>query len=136
MTAILVALALLPAPADPAAEARAMLDAQQTAWNVGKLEEFVGHYAPDASFYSGGSVTKGRDEVLARYRKNYQADGKEMGKLTFSEVEVEPITATNAIVRGRWLVATKAGTTSGLFTLVCKKSEGWRITHDHTSKGE
>ena len=133
---LLIALSLSQA-ADPAREVRTVLDAQQLAWNAGKLEPFVNYYDADAQFFSGGAITKGRAAVLARYRKRYQADGKEMGTLTFSEVDVELLTPTDALIRGRWKVAMKSGTPSGLFTLLMrKKAEGWRIVHDHTSAAE
>jgi len=82
-------------------------------------------------------VTAGKEAVAARYRKNYQADGKEMGSLAFDAVEVDVFASDAGMVRGKWAVTTKAGTTAGLFTLVCKKTkDGWRIVHDHTSKAD
>src|SRR5215510_6963098 len=43
-------------PKSAAVEIRAVLDAQVTAWNAGKLEEFmVGYWrSPDLTFFSGG----------------------------------------------------------------------------------
>jgi hypothetical protein len=41
------------------------------------------------------------------------------------------------LARGRWKVELKDQTLDGLFSVVVrKKSEGWRVTHDHTSAGE
>ena len=69
-----------------------------------------------------------------RYQKRYQADGKEMGRLTFSDLEVQVLGPDAAMVRGRWKLALKAENPEGLFTLIVKKlPEGWRIVHDHTS---
>jgi len=60
-----------------------------------------------------------------------------MGKLTFSELEIEMLGAYTAWVRGRWKLVTSQETPGGLFTLVFKKfPEGWRIVHDHTSAGQ
>lgn len=118
---------------------RAVLDAQVDAWNRGDLEGFMKGYwkSEDLVFFSGGDVTKGWDAALARYRKRYQADGKEMGKVAFAEVEITPIGAENAIVRGRWKVVTSKETMEGLFTLRFQKLDaGWRIVHDHSSAAE
>lgn len=129
-------IAFAPAPT-PETELKAMLVAQQAAWNAGKLDGFLAAYSdgPELRFYSGGTITEGKEAVAARYRKNYQADGKEMGTLSFTGLEVEELGPTAAMVRGKWAVKLKGETPSGLFTLICKKTDGgWKITHDHTSK--
>jgi beta-aspartyl-peptidase (threonine type) len=57
-----------------------------------------------------------------------------MGKLTFSELEVDLLSTDHALARGRWQVVLKKETPGGLFTLILKKMpKGWRIIHDHTS---
>lgn len=140
MLVLLVALGLAQAPPGQSVqlgEVTALLDAQQAAWNAGKLEAFVGYYAADAQFYSGGTITKGREAVLARYRKRYQQDGKEMGKLAFTGLEIVLLTPGHALARGRWAVTTKSGQSSGLFTLILHWTDGkWQIAHDHTSAAD
>jgi len=140
---ILTKNALLRAEADdsPAKKAiQQVLDDQQTAWNKGDLEEFmVGYWkSDDLSFYSGGDKTKGWQATLERYQKKYQGEGKEMGTLSFSELEISVAGADNAVVRGRWQLKLKDGKTmGGLYTLWLRKlPEGWRIVHDHTSKAD
>lgn len=121
------------------AQVAAVLTAQSDAWNNGDLEAFMATYwaSDDLRFYSGGDVTKGHAPVLERYRKRYQADGKEMGRLTFSDLEVLVLTGDQAIARGRWEVVMAKETLDGLFTLwLTKRPEGWRIVHDHTSKAD
>lgn len=123
----------------PEAAVRSVLDSQVEAWNRGDLEGFMAGYwkSDELTFFSGGDVTKGWDATIARYRKRYQADGKEMGKLTFADVEVTPIGGKDAMVRGRWKVVTSKETFEGLFTLRCRKlEEGWKIVHDHTSAAD
>ncbi len=57
-----------------------------------------------------------------------------MGKLTFSELEIDVLGPKTAWVRGRWQVVLDKEKPNGLFTLIVKKfPEGWRIVHDHTS---
>jgi beta-aspartyl-peptidase (threonine type) len=122
------------------ADARAVIDAQEAAWNRGDLEGFMAGYWRDdrLTFYSGDTVTRGWRATLDRYRKRYQSEGKEMGKLQFREVTVEPLGTDAALARGRWHLTMKDGKTpNGLFTLVFGKIDGqWRITHDHTSSAE
>jgi ketosteroid isomerase-like protein len=122
----------------PAEAIHHVLDEQAAAWNRGDLEEFLRGYrhSPNLSFYSGGTVTSGWEATLQRYRTRYQGAGHEMGKLTFSDLEIHPLSAGSAWVGGRWHLEMKNGEqTGGLFTLILRKfSEGWRIVHDHTSE--
>ena len=115
---------------------RAVLEGQQQAWNRGDLDGFMTGYWKDdrLTFYSGDAITRGWQATLDRYRKRYQAEGKEMGKLAFSELQVAQLGADHALVKGRWQLTLKDGTPGGLFTLILRKRpEGWRIVHDHTS---
>jgi beta-aspartyl-peptidase (threonine type) len=128
-------------PSSPvAAEVRAVLDAQVAAWNRRDLEGFMAGYwrSPDLVFCSGAEVTKGWDETLARYRRRYQAEGREMGRLRFDAVEVVPLGGDAAFARGAWrLVVGDGREPHGLFTLLLRRLDGaWRIVHDHTSSGE
>ena len=127
-----------PTPAEE--EIRVVLDAQVAAWNKGDLDGYMAGYwkSDELKFYSGGTITKGWKETAERYRKRYKGEGTEMGKLSFSEVEVEILSPTAAIVRGRWKLDLSNDKPEGLFTLVVKKidKEGWRVTSDHTSVAE
>jgi beta-aspartyl-peptidase (threonine type) len=124
-------------PADAIEKAvRQVINDQQTAWNKGDLEGFMSGYwkSPDLTFYSGKDKTRGWQATMERYVKKYRADGKEMGKLTFSELEVEVLGPDAALVRGRWQLELSKDKPGGLFTLLFKRfPEGWRIVHDHTS---
>ena len=128
---------------DTQAEAaiRAVLDAQTEAWNKGNLEEFMKGYwrSPKLTFYSAGNKRAGYDAVLERYRKTYQSEGKEMGKVAFSNVDVELLGQKAAIVRGRWdLTMSDGKKLGGLYTLIFRhfKKDGWKIIHDHTSSDQ
>jgi beta-aspartyl-peptidase (threonine type) len=115
---------------------RKVLDDQVVAWNKGYLEGFMAGYwnSPKLSFASGKDKTRGWQATFDRYKKRYQSEGREMGKLSFSELEIDPLSPDSAYVRGRWKLVTSKDTPGGLFTLIFKKMpEGWRIIHDHTS---
>jgi hypothetical protein len=59
------------ASAEIASRARTLLETQAAAWNRGDLEAFCSVYAEDALFLTAFGLTKGRAEVLARYRARY-----------------------------------------------------------------
>lgn len=117
-----------------------VLHTQQDAWNRHDLEGFMAGYwnSSDLTFFSGVRETSGWQGALERYRKTYQGEGKEMGKLEFSGLRVESIGTDSAFVRGAWRLTMSDGKTPhGLFTLIFRKfPEGWRIIHDHTSAEE
>jgi beta-aspartyl-peptidase (threonine type) len=126
------------APPGPSAEEaiRGVLDAQVAAWNRGDIEAFMAGYwqSPELSFFSGSERTQGWEATLERYRKRYQSEGQEMGRLTFSELRVDVLGPDSAFVRGRWQLVRSKDRPGGLFTLLFRRfPEGWRIVHDHTS---
>jgi uncharacterized protein (TIGR02246 family) len=117
-------------------EIRRVLDDQVKAWNRGDLQGFMkGYWRSDKlTFSSGADQTKGWQATLARYRKRYQAEGREMGKLSFSDITVEVLGPDSAFVRGRWQLVRSKDRPGGLFTLIVRRfPDGWRIIHDHTS---
>jgi ketosteroid isomerase-like protein len=115
---------------------KALLDNQVAAWNKKDLEGFMSGYwkSPELTFFGGKEITRGWQATLERYRKKYQSEGKEMGTLSFTDLEVQTFDAM-AFARGRWHLKFSDGKTAeGLFSLILKKlPEGWRIVHDHSS---
>ena len=128
------------APPTTETAVRAVLDAQQVAWNRGDLDEFMAGYWKDdrLTFFSGDTITHGWQKVFDRYTKRYRSDGNEMGQLTFSDIQIEPLGDNAAFARGKWTLKMKDGKTpNGLFTLFFRRFDnGWRIVHDHTSVAE
>ena len=121
---------------DRAKAIRAVLDDQVTAWNQRDLIRFMKGYWDDEklTFFSGNNKTAGFKATLERYQKKYQGEGKEMGKLTFSEQTIEMLGTDHALVKGRYTLKLEKETPTGLYTLIMKKlPAGWRIVHDHTS---
>jgi uncharacterized protein (TIGR02246 family) len=72
------------------AQAEAVLQTQSEAWNRGDLAAFTSVYADDATFLSTSGLTRGRQEVLARYRRRYP-DAKAMGKLSLEVIETRAV---------------------------------------------
>ena len=116
---------------------RQVLVEQQAAWNAHNLEKFMAGYwnSPDLTFFSGDNIAHGWQQALDRYRKSYQGENKEMGRLEFSELQIQVLAPDATLVRGRWHLTMSDGKTPhGLFTLVFRNSpDGWKIIHDHTS---
>lgn len=126
----------IPRAESPENDIRKVLKAQDDAWNKGDIEGFMATYwkSPKLTFISGGELTTGWEQTLERYRKRYKGEGKEMGKLSFSDVEVTMLNDNSAFVRGRFQLVRSKDKPSGRFTLIVRKlPEGWRIVHDHTS---
>lgn len=117
------------------AAVRAVIETQQAAWNRGDIEAFMAGYAKEDSitFVSGDTVTHGWQTVLDRYKKNYDSPAK-MGKLTFSELDIKPLSEFYMMATGRFQLAREGDEPRGRFTLIFRRTvAGWRIVHDHTS---
>jgi beta-aspartyl-peptidase (threonine type) len=140
MTAMVLTGAAGPSTASVSSAIEQVIHAQQDAWNRGNLEAFMAGYwnSPELTFFSRGQATSGWQSALEGYRKAYQGEGKEMGRLEFSDLKVEPLGSDAALVRGAYRLTLSDGKTShGLFTLVFRKfPNGWKIIHDHTSAAE
>lgn len=120
---------------DPIAEIQSVIRAQQEAWNRGDIDGFMNGYARSAStvFISEDTIRRGWETVRDRYRQKY-SNRKEMGTLTFSEIETTLLSPDSAVVLGRWSLDRAKDRPHGRFTLIFKRlPEGWRIVQDHTS---
>ena len=114
-----------------------VLQRQQDAWNRHDLEGFMAGYwnSPELTFFSGAKETAGWQSTIERYRKTYQSEGREMGKLEFSDLPIEALGGDAAFARGAWHLTMADGKTPhGLFTLIFRKfPDGWKIVHDHSA---
>ncbi len=117
------------------ADIRAVMTAQEAAWNRGDVDGFMNGYARsrETVFVSGDSVTRGWQTVHDRYKKKY-ATAEQMGWLRFSDLEIKALAPDCAVVLGRWELKRKADHPHGRFTLIFRRiNNDWRIVHDHTS---
>lgn len=139
IVALILAMPLVadePKPSAAETAIRKVLGDQVAAWNKGDLAGFMAGYwnSKELTFYSAKDKQQGWEATFERYKKRYQADGKEMGRLSFAELEIQVLNPDYALVKGRWNVELKQEKLNGLFTLVMKRTEqGWVIVHDHTS---
>jgi len=118
----------------------AVLRQQVEAWNRHDLEGFMSGYwdSPDLIFFSGAQKTAGWQATLDRYRTKYQSQGQQMGRLAFSDLNIQPLAPDAAYVLGEFHLTMPDGTTPhGRFTLIFRKfPDGWKIVHDHTSAAQ
>jgi ketosteroid isomerase-like protein len=135
---VLIAMTISAAPkqgASAIAEIRSVLRMQQGAWNHGDIDGFMKGYARSKStiFISEDTMRRGWETVRDRYRKKY-SDRVKMGILTFSDLEIVPLSADSALAFGRWKLQLAKDRPHGRFTLIFRRlPQGWRIVHDHTS---
>jgi ketosteroid isomerase-like protein len=121
--------------AKTAAAIRKVMEDQAAAWNRGDVEGFMQGYwkSEEMIFVSGTDVSRGWQDALDRYKKNYGSKEK-MGALTFSGLEITVLSKDSAVVLGSWALQRAADNPGGKFTLIFRKfKDGWKIVHDHTS---
>jgi beta-aspartyl-peptidase (threonine type) len=125
---------------DSVRSVRAVLEQQVADWNKGDLDGFLAGYwnSPKVVFQSGGQRLDGWEAMRDRYRRRYQAEGRAMGRLAFSALDIVPLGPEAVLARGQWRLTMPDGTQpGGLFTVIFRKlPEGWKIVHDHTSVEE
>lgn len=129
--------------APPREEVLSLITRQVAAWNRGDLEAFCELYADDAVFVSppreprpdagvtgSDGVTRGRAEVLARYKRRYP-DGKAMGQLSLTPHDVRE-TADAVSVSAKWTLRypDKPALSGNTVVVLLRTKAGWRIVHD------
>ena len=128
----------VPAPPAVATEARTLLETQAAAWNRGDLDAFCAVYADDALFLTAFGLTKGRAEVLARYKARYP-DAAARGTLSFEMLSVDVLApapakkappAIGLIARWRIAHADKPAAEGLTLLNLVRFPGGWRIVHD------
>ncbi|MEC7583532.1 MAG: hypothetical protein VYE77_04380 [Planctomycetota bacterium] len=112
-----------------------MLQEQARQWNRGDLPGFVSAYWPGQrlTFLGSGGLTRGQQDLLARYQKNYPT-AKERGQLTFTVIDFQPLGPDHALLLGRYELD-RDQPDAGFFSLVlARDGQTVRILHDHTSR--
>ena len=80
--------------ADDASAVRALLAAQEDAWNAGNIDGFLEAYdRQELVFASGGNIRRGWEELRERYHARYDTPEK-MGTLGFT---IEPAASNRAL---------------------------------------
>jgi len=111
--------------------------AQEKAWNVGDIADYVKGYkeSPDTLFV-GRQISRGYKQILEDYQHNYPTRAS-MGTLSFSELEAHSIGGNFAVCLGKYHLdrpKKDGGGAEGFFSLVLEKTDqGWKIVLDHTT---
>lgn len=116
---------------------KALVYKQQSAWNAGDIDGFMEAYwkSDKLTFSSRGETRKGWEATRRKYKQSYP-DKATMGKLEFSNLEVESIGTEAAIMLGNWKIEGEKPA-EGNFSLVWRRIDGaWVIIHDHSSAKE
>jgi beta-aspartyl-peptidase (threonine type) len=103
-------------------------------WNAGDLPGFVDTYwdGPELTFLGSGGLVRGRQDLLANYRRGYP-DAGARGVLSFEVLEFRPLGSDHALLLGRYRLD-RDQPAGGVFSLVLARAGGQlAIVHDHTS---
>jgi hypothetical protein len=113
-----------------------VMDAQETSWNEGNMEEYMqGYWKSDSlRFLSNNRLTFGWEQQLANYKKGYP-DQSTMGKLKFEIISIEKLGDEAALVIGTYnLERLEIEDAFGYYSLIWKKKNNrWLIVFDHSS---
>ncbi len=115
-------------------EIRTILDRQKASWNEQNIEGFMEDYwkSEDFTFQSGNNRLHGWEALYSRYKKSYS--GENWGELDFTDIEIKVLSNDYVYVLGRYKLGLKDSPKEGLFTIIFqRRSEGWKIIHDHSS---
>ena len=116
---------------------RAMMAKSAADWNRGDLDTFATCYknSPDILFM-GRKRSRGYAGMLANYHSAYGTPER-MGKLSFSEIEVQPLDARFATLTGEFHLERTAeggGNSDGFYLLVVENTAaGWKIIRDDST---
>ena len=114
---------------------RNVFEAGCAAWNRGDLGGYLASYwdSDQTLWISGGSLLRGRDAIAATYQSRFSTP-QQMGKLSVAELEIDVLTAMDAIAHGRWILDRDTQASHGFFTVQLRKIEGaWLFVSDHSS---
>jgi ketosteroid isomerase-like protein len=137
MLSVLSAFAQAPANSASDTAIKAMMLKSVDDWNRHDIDAFATSYknSPDILFI-GRKVSRGYDQMLATYKSAYPTP-VQMGTLSFTGLETQPLDANFATVTGHFhLERTAAGGSNadGYFLLVVEHTPaGWKIVRDDST---
>ena len=111
---------------------RKVMSIQQEAWNNYDINGFMqGYWKSDSlQFYSRGYITKGWQQTLDNYKKNYTSN-EQTGQLTFKINSISPIENNSYYVMGQYHLKRNVGDAKGEFIIIFRKINGnWKIIAD------
>ena len=127
----------MPDDTSPTAEsdARAAFEASCAAWNRGDVDAYLAGYwdSEQTRWISGGTVIEGKDAIVAAVKARYPTPER-MGTLELTQLEINALTAQDALVFGRLRHTLGDVTRALVFTVhLHKVGAAWLMVTDHTS---
>ena len=116
----------------------ALMRTEEEVWNRGDIDAYVNLYAPGDStrmiYFGGSGVTRGKDSILAFYKKYWPKE--KMGHLTLQHDGIEKISNEYYYVSGFFNVSYPSGKeVKGRFSGLVKKIKGkWFLYTDHSGQ--
>lgn len=123
------------AHADESESVKDVFRAGSEAWNRGDVDGYLDTYAAEGPvrWVSGARIISGRRAIADAFRSRFPTP-EAMGVLTTRNLQVDILTATDALVFGEWHQQLGADMRSGVFTVHLKRFDhGWAIVSDHSS---
>jgi len=114
---------------------RETLRRQTECWNNGDLDCFMdGYWKSDSLLFIGSKgPTYGWQTTMDNYKQSYP-DKSAMGNLTFTILQLYPISHDAYYCVGKWELERERDHPEGHFTLLWRMINGeWIITTDHSS---
>lgn len=108
---------------------------QVGAWNNGDIDGFMKGYQQNDSipFIGKNGITYGYNTITERYKKSYP-DKEAMGELSFTDINIKPISDKYAYVTAKWNLKRVSDTLSGYTSLLFEDIDGkWYVIADHSS---
>jgi len=105
------------------------------AWNRGDIDGYLDSYAnlEIIRLISGGQITIGKNAAVKAFKSRFSSS-EMMGVLTTKNLQIEILTASDALFFGEFHLERNFTVSSGVFTGHLKKlSDGWAIVLDHSS---
>jgi ketosteroid isomerase-like protein len=114
---------------------RARFDAGRAAWNLGDIEGYLAGYwdSERTRWASGATVVRGKKAIAAAFRSRFPTP-QHMGKIEVTDLEIEVLTGTDALVFGHLVHTVGDAVRKGVFTVHVRKVGGdWFVISDHFS---
>ena len=123
------------AHSDESESVKDVFRAGSEAWNRGDVDGYLDTYATEGPvrWVSGARMVSGRNAIANAFRSRFPSP-EAMGVLTTKNLQVEILTASDALVFGEWHQQLGAAMSSGVFTVHLRRfAGGWAIVSDHSS---
>ena len=123
---------------DPKAEEvaiRAVISAEQIAWNNGDIDAFMeGFWKSDSlQFISARGLSRGWEATRENYIKGFP-ERSSMGTVSYQILSLTPLAPNIFILTSRYEITQEIGKREGIFTAIFRKVNGkWLAVHYHAS---